>query len=165
MRVRKVMSLSRQLRTRVVLFCSRRRVGHHLWPRDRGCGNCPSINNLIVSRSGFPRKKDACAANIIRTAVFYVSAALLEPRTPSAHRGTSTDKITVTVEHPNEQDYTTQLTTEGEEHRVEAAKGEGGSTYTVCFQSFQPTGRSTRVEVREGIRRPCSFFYYGCCRV
>ncbi|CAM9844561.1 unnamed protein product [Pylaiella littoralis] len=63
--------------------------------------------------------------------------------------GTSTDKITVTVEHPNEQDYTTQLTTEGEEHRVEAAKGEGGSTYTVCFQSFQPTGRSTRVELLE----------------
>lgn len=65
-------------------------------------------------------------------------------------RGTSTENIKVIVEHPNgERPHVATLTTEKEEHRVEADRGEGGFTYKVCFTSSQPKGRSTRVEVRD----------------
>jgi len=65
-------------------------------------------------------------------------------------RGTSIDDIKVVVEHPNGiEPYVTFLTEKNEEHRVESDQGEGGYTYKVCFQSLQPTGSRTRVEVRD----------------
>lgn len=70
---------------------------------------------------------------------------------PLSHccRDTSTDNVKVIVEHPNGMEpYITTLTTKGEDHLVESDQGEGGYAYRVCFQSSQPTGRSTRVEVR-----------------
>ncbi len=54
------------------------------------------------------------------------------------------------MEHPHGiEPYVTFLKEEGEEHRVESDQGEGGYTYKVCFQSQQPTGSQTRVEVRD----------------
>lgn len=65
-------------------------------------------------------------------------------------RDRSTENIKVIVEHPNGQrPYVTDLTTKKESHLVESDKGEGGSTYRVCFESSQPKGSITRVEVRD----------------
>jgi len=88
-------------------------------------------------------------------------------------RGTSIDDIKVVVEHPNGiEPYVTFLTEKNEEHRVESDQGEGGYTYKVCFQSLQPTGSRTRVEVRDQQRRETSVLLattkrrlrlLGCC--
>lgn len=119
-----------------------------------GSTSLSTIRYFFLWFPGGENQRTVCSEPTLQQ-YFLLFSIWFESRTPSAHRGTSTDKITVIVEHPNgEDDYVTNLTTEREEHRVEAAKGEGGSTYRVCFQNSQSKGRSTRVEVRECTRWP-----------